>query len=315
MYNYLKEGQTIGMIAPSLGLFDEKHITNYKKAKEFFLRKGYKIKEALSLYTENLYNDTKPEIRAKEFMDMYLDDEVDMLISVCGGELLLELLDFIDFEKIKKAKPKYILGYSDNTNLTFLLQTLCGIESIYGINATAFSKINLEYVSDTYKLLTGEKKEFNSYKLYEDEFEEFSKEVKYIGNVDIKGTLLGGCLEVLKNLCGTKYDKVKEYNSTHDNIIFYFDVCEFKPTEVYHTLWQLKHAGWFSKTTCFIFGRTINNYDFISYEDAIYRALSDITSNIVINADLGHIHPIMPFINGRCCRVIVKDGWGKLIYE
>ena len=245
---------------------------------------------------------------------MYLDDTIDFLISVCGGELLMELLEYIDFDKLKNAKPKYLLGYSDNTNLTFLLTTLCNVNSIYGINATAFSKMNLRYVRDTFDFINGNKKEFDSYILYENELEEYVNMVEYIGNVNIKGVLLGGCLEVLRTLCGTKYDKVVEYTSNKE-IIFYFDVCEYKPLEVYHALWQLRNANWFKNTIGFVFGRTANNYDYLSYEDAIYRALGDITDNIVINADLGHIHPIIPFENGRVCHMIVKDKKGHFIYE
>ena len=315
MYNYLKKGSTIGIIAPSFGLFDEEHLNKYLMAKKFFLNEGYKIVEAKSIYNENFLNDSKPSVRAKEFMDMYLDNNIDLIISVCGGELLMEVLEYIDFSLIKKANPKYILGYSDNTNLTFLLKTLCNIDSIYGINATAFSKMNLEYVKDTYELLCGKKFSFKSYDYYEDEFEEFNKEVKYIGSVDIKGMLIGGCLEVLKNLCGTKYDNVCDFSKSNKDLIYYFDACEFSPLQVYQTLWQLKNAGWFNNVIGFVFGRTKNNMDYLSYESAIYRALGDITKNIVINADLGHIHPIVPFINGRICHIKVQDGKGEFIYE
>lgn len=116
---FIKKGSTIGIIAPSFGLFDEVHLNKYNSAKDFFLKEDYKIVEANSIYTENFLNETKAEIRAKEFMDMYLDPDIDILLSVCGGELLMELLEYIDFDLIKKSKPKYILGYSDNTNLTF----------------------------------------------------------------------------------------------------------------------------------------------------------------------------------------------------
>ena len=314
MLKIIKKGSTIGMIAPSFGLFDEVHLNNYNNAKKFFIESGCKVVEAKSIYTENFLNETSAKVRAKEFMDMYLDSNIDLLISVCGGELLCELLEYIDFDLIKKAKPKYILGYSDNTNLTFLLTTLCNIETIYGINATAFSKMNLKYVRDTFDLLSGNKIEFDSYNVYENELEEFVNEVEYIGSVDMKGIMLGGCLEILRMLCGTKYDKVEEYTK-NKKIIFYFDVCEYKPLEVYHALWQLRNANWFKNAIGFVFGRTANNYDYLSYEDAINRALGDITKNIVINADLGHIHPIIPFINGRECHVIVKDKKGNFIYE
>ena len=311
----LKKGSTIGIIAPSFGLFDEKHLNKYNNAKSFLIKEGYNVVEGKYIYTENFLNDTDPKLRAKEFMDMYLDPNIDFLMSVCGGEMLLEVLEYIDFDKLKEAEPKYMLGYSDNTNINFLLTTLCDVESLYGINATAFAYNNLEYVKDTYDFIRGKKLKFKSYSKFEDENEEFSKPVEYIGEVDTEGLMIGGCLEVFKNLCGTKYDKVSEFTKNNKDIIFYFDVCELDPLRVYQTLWQLKNANWFNNIKGFVFGRTINDKGVLSYEDAIYRALKDITPNIVINADLGHIHPIMPYVNGRVCHIKVKDGKAKFIYE
>lgn len=44
---------------------------------------------------------------------------------------MCEILPYIDFEKIRNSEPKWFLGYSDNTNLIFLLATLCDTAAIY----------------------------------------------------------------------------------------------------------------------------------------------------------------------------------------
>ena len=54
---------------------------------------------------------------------MLLGDMPDAIISCGGGELMCEILRYVDFERIAQAKPKWFMGYSDNTNLTFLLTT------------------------------------------------------------------------------------------------------------------------------------------------------------------------------------------------
>ena len=51
---------------------------------------------------------------------------------------MCEILPYIDFEKIRNSEPKWFLGYSDNTNLIFLLATLCDTAAIYGPCAAAF---------------------------------------------------------------------------------------------------------------------------------------------------------------------------------
>lgn len=37
---------------------------------------------------------------------------------------MCETLDAVDFEQIRAAVPKWYMGYSDNTNMTYLLATL-----------------------------------------------------------------------------------------------------------------------------------------------------------------------------------------------
>ena len=51
---------------------------------------------------------------------------------------MCEILDYVDWDKIKAAEPKWYMGFSDNTNFTFLLPTLCDTAAIYGPCATNF---------------------------------------------------------------------------------------------------------------------------------------------------------------------------------
>ena len=75
---------------------------------------------------DNCYKDlgigisNTPKLCAKELNEMYSNGESDVLISCGGGELMCEVVPFMDFEKIKNSKPKWYMGYSDNTNFTFL---------------------------------------------------------------------------------------------------------------------------------------------------------------------------------------------------
>ena len=41
-----------------------------------------------------------------------------------------------------------------------------------------------------------------------------------------EGRMLGGCIDILSLICGTKYDKVKEFNEKYkeDGIVWYFDI-------------------------------------------------------------------------------------------
>ena len=118
------------------------------------------------------------------------------------------ILDHVDFDSIRQAEPKWFMGYSDNTNLTFLLTTLCDTASIYGPCAAAFGMEPWhESLADAYGLLTGSKQEVHGYVLWEKEslkteenpLEPYNlTEMKVLKrfpdrDCEMEGRLLGGC--------------------------------------------------------------------------------------------------------------------------
>ena len=130
---HLPQNGTIGFLAPSFGCA----IEPYKSAFDNALRKwkgmGYQLKLGPNCYAgEGIGISNTPEKCGQEVMDSFLSEESDILISCGGGELMCEILDYVDFEALAKAEPKWYIGYSDNTNLTYLLTTLCDTAAIYG---------------------------------------------------------------------------------------------------------------------------------------------------------------------------------------
>ncbi|MBQ6056632.1 MAG: LD-carboxypeptidase, partial [Treponema sp.] len=119
-------------VAPSFGVSGFPYEDRYFNAKKKLEALGYTIKEAEHLYGIEKAASADGKTRAQEFMEMYLDDEVDFVISVAGGELMMEILPYIDFEKLRQARPKFFMGLSDNTNLTFTLPVLTDTAAIYG---------------------------------------------------------------------------------------------------------------------------------------------------------------------------------------
>ncbi|MBR0385650.1 MAG: LD-carboxypeptidase, partial [Erysipelotrichaceae bacterium] len=129
---FLKKGDTIGLVAPSFGVSGFPYEDRFNYACKKFKELGFRIVESDHLYGIRKGKSASARIRAREFMKMYLDDDIDFIFSVAGGELMLEILPYIDFRKIRKAKPKFFMGLSDNTCLTFALNTPCDTASIYG---------------------------------------------------------------------------------------------------------------------------------------------------------------------------------------
>ena len=130
---FLEKGGTIGFVAPSFGCNIEPYRTAFGHALDTFHAKGYQTELGPNCYEGcGIGISNTPEKCGQEVNEMYTSKTNDVLISCGGGELMCETLDHIDFERLKKADPKWFVGYSDNTNLTYLLTTICDTASVYG---------------------------------------------------------------------------------------------------------------------------------------------------------------------------------------
>ena len=169
--DFLAPGGRIGFIAPSFGCSIEPYRSAFDAALALFQDEGY-----TTVLGPNCYEDkgtgksNTPEACGAEINDFFLQDRADVIISCGGGETMCEDLPFVDFEGIRTARPHWYLGYSDNTNLTFTLPTLCDTAALYGPCAASFGMQPLHAsVRDAFAVLTGSKADFANYEGWEKE--------------------------------------------------------------------------------------------------------------------------------------------------
>ena len=325
---FLAKSNTIGVCAPSFGSPIDPYYTRYIYGKKRFEELGYKFIETPHILCLENAESAPKEVRAQEFLSLWNDNNVDFIMSIAGGELMMEILPYINFEELKNSENiKYFMGYSDNTNLSFLLATLCDIASIYGNHIGAFSMEPLDIsLVNAYNFITGNNLIQHPYELCEDPTIEnpnddprapyfLTKDVEWksLDNKDIylEGRLIGGCLDVLSVLVGTKFDNVKEFNEKYkdDGIIFFLEACDLNLLSFIRSIWQLEHAGWFKHCKGIILGRPIHSEDCfdISLEKAIKRALGHLNIPVLYNLDFGHVSPSMTLINGSYVRIKFND--------
>lgn len=166
---FLTKNGTIGFVAPSCGCAIEPYRSGFDNAQKKWREMGYRMKLGPNCYAgDGVGISSTPQACGQELTEGYCDKDSDILISCGGGELMCEILDYVDFEQIRKADPKWYLGYSDNTNFTFLLTTLCDTASIYGPCAGTFGMEPWhESLSDAMALLRGEKLIMTGYDRWE----------------------------------------------------------------------------------------------------------------------------------------------------
>ncbi len=327
---WLKKGNIIGVTATSDGITDTVKENRLNNAIKQFEKLGYKIIETTNVRTSDQGRSTTKEKRAKEFMELIKNKDVNIIFTAKGGDFLLEILPYIDFEEIKK-NPKWIQGFSDTTGLSFCITTICDIATIYGENFGSFGMEKWhKSLENNLKILEGKKIIQNSFKKYQDSFQEYitgtesyilNRKVEWINaksepKIELNGRILGGCLDILVSLVGTKFDNVKEFIKKYneDKIIWCFDNCELSSEGVIRGLWQLKQAGWFENVAGFIFGRTMTRrscYN-IPFEEAVTSALYELNVPIILEADIGHLPPQFTIINGAISKIVSEKGTGRL---
>ncbi|MCM1130322.1 MAG: LD-carboxypeptidase [Anaeroplasma bactoclasticum] len=327
---FINKKSKIYLVAPSFGCTTSPYEERLYKAIEQLKNLGHEVIVGPNCFlAEGKCASNTPKLRAKEFMDAYKSD-ADCILSVGGGELMYEILDYIDFEQIKNLPPKWFVGFSDNTNLTFTLTTLCDVETIYGACAGHFHFKKYTYdVLDTYEMLKG-KKEFKGYPKYEslqeklDPFANYNLDTKkvitaYNYKEPFKGTILGGNLDIMQLLCGTPYDMVKEYTSKHtEGIIFYLEACDLNVVGIKRALLQLKRSSWFQNIKGFLVGRPLcigTEFAGVDHFNAVIDVLSEYNVPILLDIDLGHIAPTLPFRNGAYAKVEYKKNNIFITYE
>ena len=169
--SFIEKGNTIGFVAPSFGCAGEPYYSAFQNSLKKWNALGFKTELGFNCYaSDGVGISSSPKKCAAEFMEYYKKETNQALISCGGGELMCEILEYIDFRQLKRLPPKWFMGYSDNTNLIFLLATLTDTAAIYGPNAGAFGMEPWHAsIQDAYELLQGKKFEMQNYPMWEKE--------------------------------------------------------------------------------------------------------------------------------------------------
>lgn len=323
----LEKNQVIGVTALSSGVESELHHLLRKSAHQFE-RRGYAVSLGETVWINEKLTSAPKEIRVAEFMEMMMDDEVKVVIPPWGGELLVEILPLLHFDKLQ---PKWLIGYSDTSTLLLSMTLLTGIATIHGTNFIDLRSGEWDPVTAKFLevLTASEGAEIiqQSSERYQSEWQHFAPPDPYvfkldmntkwktIGNrsVQFEGRILSGCIDTIRHLIGTPFGDVKAFRDnfiTGEKVVWALENCEMDAPDFYRSILQLHNAGWFDNAAGIIFGRTSAGIakDGFTDVDAMER-LAELTGiPVVYDADIGHMPPQISFVNGAHAAVKVADG-------
>lgn len=299
----LKKGDKIALISPA-GAVEESQL---EKGIKLIESNGYEPVLGKHLYTKysNGYNyaGTEKE-RISEMNWAFNNEEIGAIWASRGGYGCQHLLRHVQLSKFKK-KPKWYIGYSDNTVVqSFLLKN--NFASIHGqtIKTSSFGVTDESY-DLIFDILKGKKPTYSI----------AQNELNKVGTA--AGTLVGGNLALIYALLGTTYS----FNFK-DKILFIEDIGEnFYALD--RMLISLDLAGVFRKIKGLIIGGMTNmgdEKDNKSYEESFdqfaYKIISERVSKydfpVAFGFPNGHIHDNRPLMIGANITMNVAE---KVIIE
>ena len=332
---FLKEGNTIGVPAPSSGGADEVHINRFKNAVKKMKEKGYNIVESKNMFKNDFARSASAEVRGKEINDMFSDDNIDFLIALAGGEFLVECLPYIDFDMIA-SKKKYFCGFSDPTGIIWPLTTKYDISTIYGMNFGEYGIEEYENITNNLEIIKGNLVEQKSFEKYDngetksltglegyDLTEKNEWKVLNGKKAKFSGRVLAGCFDLIAELAGTKYDGTPEFVDKYkdDGIVYIFDNCELSKEETIRVLWKFNELGYFKYCNGVMFGKfgVDNGISYSGYENVEQclrdSVLAKLNIPVIFDADVSHKDPSMTIVNGSIITIESENGKGTIKME
>ena len=192
----------------------------------------------VSIFTRYIYKDkfgrgAKAQVRAEELMSFYKNKEIKAIFDISGGDIANEVLDYLDYDVIKR-NYKPFFGYSD---LTTVLNTL----------GSQTNEVN--YLYQILNIIENEEIRTN----FENTFMKneqilFDVNWKFFQGNSIEGRVVGGNIRCFLKLAGTKY-----FPEVENKVLFIEGLGTSIEGFVTH-LAQLKQIGVFDKISGLLIG-------------------------------------------------------------
>lgn len=321
----------IGIVSLSSGILGEDFVSHEVKI-------GIERLKKYGIEVEFLPNSTKgieflknnPKARAKDLIDAFKDDSIDMILCAIGGDDTYRLLPYLfeNNELEMAVKQKIFLGFSDTTMNHFMLNKV-GIKTFYGQaflpDVCELSKEMLPYSKHFFEELinNGEIKEIYSSDVWYNEREDFSEKAIGIsmeehhndgfelirGNAKFEGKILGGCLDSIFDIFdNSRYEDTvylcQKYNlfpslDEWKNKILLLETSEERPkSELFRKMiLKLEEYGIFDVISGLIIGKPQNEEYYEEYKQILLDEIKNKDLSIVYNINVGHSTPrcIIPF--------------------
>ena len=226
------------------------------------------------IFTKYIYKDKigrgeKAQVRAEELMSFYKNKEIKVIFDISGGDIANEVLDYLDYDVIKR-NYKPFFGYSDLTTV---------------LNALVSKTNEINYLYQILNIIESDKIREN----FEDTFLKnnqtlFDVKWKFFQGSSIEGRVVGGNIRCFLKLAGTKY-----FPEVENKVLFIEGLGTSIEGLVTH-LAQLKQIGVFDKISGLLIG-TFTKIEKEISEEELFELVKDFIPEhlpVVKTSEVGH---------------------------
>ncbi len=298
--SYLKEGDTIVIVAPAGILKDKENvIASAKKLTESW---GLRVLSGKHIFNQaNHFAGTDKE-RTEDFQWALDRPEIKAIWCARGGYGSARIIDDLDFSKFIKY-PKWIIGYSDITVFHNHVHNL-GIETLHAMLCTSIQdnqEVILETIETFRKALFGKQLK---YKITSS---------KYNRKGTATGQLAGGNITIMASMLGSD-----SQISTGGKILFIEETGEYEYA-IDRMLYSLQRAGYFKNVEGVIVGNISKIKENLTVwgspvEELILNVLPE-DIPVMFDFPAGHEPDNRAIVMGRNIQLSVNDKQCSVVFN
>ncbi|WP_250400508.1 S66 family peptidase [Streptomyces cellostaticus] len=318
----LRPGDRVGVTSPSSGVAKE-HRGRLDVAIRDLEARGLEVVVGRCMDGSSHVSAPAAE-RAAELTGMLTDPTIRAVVPPWGGETAVDLLPLLDFAAIGRAEPTWVVGWSDISTIITPLTLLTGVATVHGNNlmdtpyrtpdgllswldvVTAPQGRPLAQTPPGRHRATG----WDDYALHP-EIRDLTLDtagtwtrLDGTGDVDVEGRLIGGCIETLVNVAGTRLLDTRSF-AGGDDLLVYVEACEDNAYSICRNLHGMRLAGFFDRAAAVLVGRTkAPDGRTLTQTEAVLDALGPLGVPIVADVECGHVPPYLALVNGARGRVV-----------
>jgi len=305
----LHPGDTVGIVSPSwggAGVFPHRLELGVRRLEAL----GFRVRVAPNARNHHGFVSDTPEHRVQDIHELFADPEVRAIIAAIGGDHSCHLLPLLDFELIRK-NPKIFMGYSDITVLNVAIWQQTGLVTFNGPTVlTDFAEYPdmLAYTREHFLntvTVAQAPGEITPAAAWTEEFLDWNQKkdlerprrcLPSAGWTWLKpgrgeGPLIGGCIESLQHLRGTRYWP------NWDGAILFFETSEESPTpeRIDGILMDYENMGVLAQLNGLLVGRPMGYSDEQRQElrQRVLERTQAYDFPVLTDMDFGHTAPQM----------------------